>query len=58
MRNRMPVIVAAEAYSSWLGGAEGMLQPCPAAAIEIRRVSRAVNSARNDSPALLEPSED
>ena len=58
VHERMPVIVAAGDYGSWLGGADGLLRPCPAAAIEIRKVGRAVNSARNDSPALLEPSED
>lgn len=52
---RMPVIVARADYSGWLGGGEGLLAPCPDSVIEIRRVGRAVNDARNDSPALIEP---
>ena len=53
--DRMPVIVARGDYPGWLAGAEGLLVPCPDSAIEIRRVSRAVNNARNDSAGLIEP---
>ena len=58
VHDRMPVILAPEDYSKWLAGAEygqGLLRPCPIDAIAIRRVGRAVNNARNDVPALLEP---
>ncbi|MEK6244600.1 MAG: SOS response-associated peptidase [Pseudomonadota bacterium] len=64
VHDRMPVILAPEDYPKWLAGAEygqygqygqGLLRPCPVDAIGIRRVSRAVNNARNDAPALLEP---
>jgi len=55
IHDRMPVIVSRAEYGAWLGGAEGLLKPCPDAAIAIRRVSRAVNNARNDVPALIEP---
>lgn len=55
VHDRMPVIVARPDYVAWLGGADGLLRPCPEDAIAIRRVSRAVNNARNESPALIEP---
>ena len=55
VHDRMPVIVAPADYAAWLSGAEGLLRPCPDGAIAVRRVSRAVNSARNDSPGLIEP---
>ena len=58
VHDRMPVILAPEHYREWLAGGEGLLQSCPDDAIEIRKVGRAVNVARNDSPALIEPSED
>jgi putative SOS response-associated peptidase YedK len=55
VHNRMPVIVSPAEYSSWLAGAEGLLRPCPDSAIDIRRVSRAVNNARNEDAKLIEP---
>jgi putative SOS response-associated peptidase YedK len=55
IHDRMPVVVPRADYGAWLGGAEGLLRPCPDSAIAIRRVSRAVNNARNDLPALIEP---
>ena len=54
VHDRMPVIVARADYDAWLAGEEGLLRPCPEDAISIRRVSRAVNNARNDSASLLE----
>ena len=53
----LPVIVSPAEYSAWLSGEEGLLQPCPDSAIDIRRVSRAVNNARNEAPGLIEPEE-
>jgi putative SOS response-associated peptidase YedK len=53
--DRMPVIVSPAEYSAWLAGGEGLLRPCPGSAIDIRRVSRAVNNARNEDPHLIEP---
>ncbi len=53
--DRMPVIVSPGEYSAWLRGDEIPLRACPASAIDIRRVSRAVNNARTDAPDLLEP---
>jgi len=55
--DRMPVIVSPAEYSTWLDGGEMPLRACPDSAIDIRRVSRAVNNARNDMPALLEADE-
>jgi putative SOS response-associated peptidase YedK len=55
IHDRMPVIVAREDREGWLEGSEGLLRPCPPSAIAIHRVSRAVNDARNDSPALIDP---
>jgi putative SOS response-associated peptidase YedK len=55
--DRMPVIVSPAEYSAWLAGDEIPLRACPGSAIDIRRVSRAVNNARNESPRLLEPDE-
>ena len=57
VHERMPVIVSPAEYSAWLAGGEIPLRACPDAAIDIRRVSRAVNNARNDAPGLLEPEE-
>jgi putative SOS response-associated peptidase YedK len=58
VHERMPVIVPPGEYSAWLSGEsyeKVALRPCPDAAIDIRRVSRAVNNARNDLPELIEP---
>jgi putative SOS response-associated peptidase YedK len=55
VHERMPVIVSPAEYSAWLSGEEGLLRPCPDSAIDIRRVSRAVNNARNEDPGLIEP---
>lgn len=58
IHDRMPVILGPENYSAWLAGGEGLLLPCPESAIDVRKVSRAVNHARNESPQLIEASED
>ncbi len=55
VHERMPVIVSPAEYSNWLSGGEALLRPCPASAIDIHRVSRAVNHARNEGPGLIEP---
>jgi putative SOS response-associated peptidase YedK len=55
IHERMPVIVAPADYGRWLAGSEGLLQPCPAAAIAAHPVSRAVNRAANEGPDLLLP---
>ena len=53
--DRMAVIVWPAEYSAWLEGGEIPLRACPDTAIDIRRVSRAVNNARTDTPELLQP---
>jgi putative SOS response-associated peptidase YedK len=53
--DRMPLIVSPAEYSAWLAGGEIALRACPSSAIDIRRVSRAVNNARNEDPRLVEP---
>lgn len=55
IHDRMPVIVSPAEYATWLDGGELALRPCPETAIDIRRVSRAVNNARNDAAVLLAP---
>jgi putative SOS response-associated peptidase YedK len=55
VHERMPVIVSPAEYSAWLAGGEVPLHACPNDVIDIRRVSRAVNNARNESPDLVEP---
>lgn len=58
VHERMPVIVSPAEYSAWLTGStyeKVALRACPDAAIDIRRVSRAVNNARTDLPGLIEP---
>jgi len=55
IHERMPVIVPRSEYANWLAGAGDLLHPCPDSAIDICRVSRAVNNARNEGPALVEP---
>jgi putative SOS response-associated peptidase YedK len=55
VHDRMPVIVSPADYPVWLAGGEIPLRACADSAIEVRRVSRAVNNARNDTPGLIEP---
>jgi putative SOS response-associated peptidase YedK len=55
VHERMPVIVSPAEYSAWLSGGDTPLRACDDSAIGIRRVSRAVNNARNDGPELIEP---
>lgn len=65
VHDRMPLILPRADWERWLDPAArldpGLLAP-PAAEIAesvgIRRVSRLVNSVRNNGPALLEPDED
>ena len=55
VHERMPVIVPPAEYSAWLAGGDIPLRACPDAAIDLHRVSRAVNNARNEDPRLIEP---
>ena len=65
VHERMPLILPRESWSRWLDPAAGVdsaLLAAPALpiaeAVDIRRVSRLVNSVRNNGPALLEPDAD
>ncbi len=61
VHDRMPVIVARDAYDRWLdpdakGAAlTGLLVPFPAHEMDAHRVSPRVGNVANDDPGLLEP---
>ncbi|MCU0619828.1 MAG: SOS response-associated peptidase [Gemmatimonadaceae bacterium] len=63
IHDRMPVLVSREHWGAWLSRetpleiALGMLVPYDASAMRAWRVSRAVNSPRNDSAELVRPIE-
>ena len=61
IHNRMPVVLAEEAWDRWLdpalpdlGELQGLLMPAPDEDLEVYPVSRAVNNVRNDGPSLIE----
>ncbi len=61
IHDRMPVILAAEAYDQWLtadsanmAALESLLRAYPATLMDAYPVNRAVNSPRNDGPELIE----
>lgn len=56
IHNRMPVVVAKSDYAVWLNDArEDLLRPYPESEMECYRVSRVVNSARNELAECIEP---
>jgi putative SOS response-associated peptidase YedK len=62
IHDRMPVIIAPEAFTLWLDSdhvdamtAAALIAPAPDHLLEAHEVSLAVNRAANDSPALIEP---
>lgn len=62
LHDRMPVILAPEAWRTWLDPDEtdpdvlrGLLVPAPLGTLDITPVSSRVNSVRNDGPDLVEP---
>ncbi len=62
IHERMPAIIAPEAFDFWLDGARvdgetasALIAPARDALIEAYEVSPAVNRVANDSPALIEP---
>jgi putative SOS response-associated peptidase YedK len=63
VHDRMPVILDPAAWESWLGSKSktadlvALLQPLPAEAMAVARVSRRVNSPKNDDPSLILPIE-
>jgi putative SOS response-associated peptidase YedK len=65
VHDRMPVIIGRESFDTWLDRriqkpqpVETLLAAQQAPKLQIYPVSRAVNSPRNDSPELIEPSEE
>lgn len=59
LHHRVPVVVEPADWPLWLGEAAGdpagLMRAPPAGTLRFWRVSTAVNSIRNDTPALLEP---
>jgi putative SOS response-associated peptidase YedK len=64
IHDRMPVILAPEAYGRWLDPAtppaelQALLRPCPAVWLRLHTVNPRVGNVRNDDPGLLEPYND
>lgn len=61
IHDRMPVIIPPNQWRAWLSNetpapkVKDLMRSYPSEEIEAWRVSRRVNDARNDSPAVLEP---
>jgi putative SOS response-associated peptidase YedK len=62
IHDRMPVVIAPEAFDFWLDGrkvepdtAAALIAPAPEALLEVYEVSPAVNRVANDSAELVEP---
>ena len=59
VHERMPVVIAASELDRWLGGAPAeaarALAPAPEDALVATRVSKHVNSVRNDDPGCVRP---
>jgi hypothetical protein len=62
IHQRMPVVIASEAFDLWLDCAKvdaataaALIAPAPESLFEAYEISTAVNRAANDSPALIEP---
>jgi putative SOS response-associated peptidase YedK len=62
IHERMPVVIAPEAFDLWLDCAKvdaataaALIAPAPESLLEAYEISTAVNRAANDSPALIEP---
>ena len=57
LHDRMPVVIGAEDRERWLKGPDAaeLLKPYPSERMTICRVSPKLNSPKNDSPDLLEP---
>ncbi len=62
IHDRMPVVIAPEAFDLWLDGANvdgataaALIVPAPESLFDAYEVSTAVNRTANDSPTLIEP---
>ena len=61
LHDRMPVILAPGDWWVWLNGAtaaeqvQGLVRPCPEAALAVYAVGRAVGNVRNEGAGLVQP---
>lgn len=61
LHDRMPVVIQKSEWGTWLAPdavpaeLEGLMKPAPESFFEAFEISRAVNSPRNDDPAVAEP---
>ena len=62
IHDRMPVVIAPQAFDLWLDGAKvdaataaALIAPAPEGLFEAHEISTAVNNAANDSAELIEP---
>ena len=55
LHDRMPVILAREAFGAWLSGGEAALGPVPDDLLAMHAVILRVNSARHDDPECVRP---
>lgn len=58
VHHRMPVIIPAEYYDLWLGELDGrkeLIESLPEIELQMRQVSKTVNSPKNDSPDCIKP---
>lgn len=59
LHERMPVILEPDAWATWLGETgddpTSLMRPAPTGTLRIWKVGKAVNTPRNNSPALLAP---
>ena len=63
IHDRMPVILSRSDENAWLDPEiherevlQNLLKPCPSSWLDAVEVSRLINSAKNNTPAVLEPS--
>jgi putative SOS response-associated peptidase YedK len=64
IHDRMPVVIAPEAFDLWLDCAKvdaetaaALIVPAPVSLFEVYEISTAINRAASDYPALIEPLE-
>ena len=59
LHHRMPLVLDEDAWAAWLGedaaGSTALIRPAAAGTLRLWPVPRAVNSVRNNAPALIEP---
>ncbi|MGL5833170.1 MAG: SOS response-associated peptidase [Waterburya sp.] len=58
VHHRMPVVIPPQYYDLWLGGLNGrkeLIESLPEIELQMRQVSKSVNSPKNDSPDCIKP---